>query len=92
MCPVSGFGSSSDSSLPEEFRFLCMLHNIGATTQEHSLTIEEIAKWTSMETSVIRIHLRRLIEMGYVESTKINETDKYHLTHSGIRKVLSLYS
>jgi len=69
-----------------------MLHNIGATTQEHSLTIEEIAKWTSMEISVIRVHLRRLMEMGYVESTRINETDKYNLTHSGIRKVLSLYS
>ncbi len=91
MCP-SEFSSNSDSSLPEEFRFLCMLHNIGATTQEHSLTIEEIAKWTSMEISVIRVHLRRLMEMGYVESTRINETDKYNLTHSGIRKVLSLYS
>ncbi|RLI21193.1 hypothetical protein DRO54_04345 [Candidatus Bathyarchaeota archaeon] len=84
--------SGSESSLPEEFRFLCMLHNIGATTPEHSFSIEEIAKWTSLETSVIRVHLRRLIEMGYVESTKVNETDKYHLTHSGIRKVLSLYS
>ncbi|MCD6240262.1 helix-turn-helix transcriptional regulator [Candidatus Bathyarchaeota archaeon] len=84
--------SSSESSLPEEFRFLCMLHNIGATASEHSLSIEEIAKWTSMEVSVIRVHLRRLIEMGYVEATKMNETDKYHLTHSGIRKVLSLYS
>ena len=89
---MSSSGSSSESSLPEEFRFLCMLHNIGATASEHSLSIEEIAKWTSMEVSVIRVHLRRLIEMGYVEATKINETDKYHLTHSGIRKVLSLYS
>jgi len=69
-----------------------MLHNIGATTSEHSLSIEEIAKWTSMEVSVIRVHLRRLIEMGYVEATKVNETDRYYLTHSGIRKVLSLYS
>jgi len=69
-----------------------MLHNIGATTSEHSLSIEEIAKWTSMEVSVIRVHLRRLIEMGYVEATKANETDRYYLTHSGIRKVLSLYS
>jgi len=69
-----------------------MLHNIGATTSEHSFSIEEIAKWTSMEVSVIRVHLRRLIEMGYVEATKVNETDRYYLTHSGIRKVLSLYS
>ena len=89
---MGSLSSSSESSLPEEFRFLCMLHNIGATASEHSLSIEEIAKWTSMEVSVIRVHLRRLIEMGYVEATKINETDKYHLTHSGIRKVLSLYS
>ena len=84
--------SSPESSLPEEFRFLCMLHNIGATTSEYSLSIEEIAKWTSMEISVIRVHLKRLMEMGYVESTKANEMDKYYLTHSGIRKVLSLYS
>ena len=84
--------SSPESSLPEEFRFLCMLHNIGATTSEHSLSIEEIAKWTSMEISVIRVHLKRLVEMGYVESIKANEMDKYYLTHSGIRKVLSLYS
>ena len=84
--------SSPESSLPEEFRFLCMLHNIGATTSEHSLSIEAIAKWTSMEISVIRVHLKRLMEMGYVESTKANEMDKYYLTHSGIRKVLSLYS
>jgi len=84
--------SSPESSLPEEFRFLCMLHNIGATTSEHSLSIEEIAKWTSMEISVIRVHLKRLMEVGYVESTKANEMDKYYLTHSGIRKVLSLYS
>ena len=84
--------SSPESSLPEEFRFLCMLHNIGATTSEHSLSIEEIAKWTSMEISVIRVHLKRLMEMGYVESTRANEMDKYYLTHSGIRKVLSLYS
>jgi len=84
--------SSPESSLPEEFRFLCMLHNIGATTSEHSLSIEEIAKWTSMEISVIRVHLKRLMEMGYIESTKANEMDKYYLTHSGIRKVLSLYS
>jgi len=84
--------SSPESSLPEEFRFLCMLHNIGATTSEHSLSIDEIAKWTSMEISVIRVHLKRLMEMGYIESTKANEMDKYYLTHSGIRKVLSLYS
>jgi len=89
---MGSLSSSSESSLPEEFRFLCMLHNIGATASEHSLSIEEIAKWTSMEVSVIRVHLRRLIEMGYVEATRMNETDKYHLTHSGIRKVLSLYS
>ena len=69
-----------------------MLHNIGATASDHSLTIEEIAKWTSMEISVIRVHLQRLMEMGYVESKKIEERDKYHLTQSGIRKVLSLYS
>jgi len=84
---------SADSSLTEEFRFLCVLHNIGATTPERSLSIEEISKWiTTTEDSAIQIHLKRLVEMGYVEITKAGDTDKYHVTHSGIRKVLSLYS
>jgi len=83
---------SDEPSLTEEFRFLCMLHNIGATTPERSLSIEEISKWITDEDSAIKTRLKRLVEMGYVEITKTGDTDKYHVTHSGIRKVLSLYS
>lgn len=83
---------SADPSLTEEFRFLCMLHNIGATTPERSLSVREISEWITTEDSAIRTHLQRLVEVGYVEVTEVGGIKKYHVTHSGIRKVLSLYS
>jgi hypothetical protein len=45
-----------------------------------------------MEAPELQIHLQKLIELGYAESLKADETNKYHLTVDGIRKVLSLYS
>ncbi len=78
--------------LPEEFRFLCMLHNVGATSAERSLTVEEIEKWTSKEHSIIKEHLKKLKELGYVQSVKRDGADKYHVSVIGIRKVLTLYS
>lgn len=78
--------------LPEEFRFLCMLHNIGATNAERALSVEEIAKWTDKELSVIQKFLRKLGELGYVEFVKRNEADRFHVSVTGIRKVLTLYS
>ena len=78
--------------LPEEFRFLCMLHNIGATNVERALSVEEIAKWTDKELSVIQKFLRKLGELGYVEFVKRNEADRFHVSVTGIRKVLTLYS
>ncbi len=78
--------------LPEEFRFLCMLHNVGAINAERSLTLEEIAKWTDKDSSLIKEHLRKLEELGYVQSVKGNETNRYHVSVMGIRKVLTLYS
>ena len=77
---------------PEEFRFLCMIHNIGAITAEKSLTVEEIAKWTNKEIPIIKQYLKRLSELGYVESLRKDDTDKYHVSVIGIRKVLTLYS
>jgi DNA-binding IscR family transcriptional regulator len=78
--------------LPEEFRFLCMLHNVGAIKAERALTVEEIAKWTNKETPVILEHLRKLKELGYVQSVKKNGAERYHVSVMGIRKVLTLYS
>jgi DNA-binding MarR family transcriptional regulator len=79
-------------NLPEEFRFLCMLHNIGAISAEKSLTMDEIAKWTTMEPKTVQEHLRKLGELGYVKTVKADGTDKYHVSVDGIRKVLTLYS
>lgn len=78
--------------VPEEFRLLCMLHNIGATKLEKSLSIQEICEWTAMETSSVEFHLQKLVELGYVQPIEAEGTGKYHLTPDGIRKVLTLYS
>ena len=88
--PSSGF--SSGPELPDELRLLCMLHNIGATASERSLTIHQISEWTRMDTPALQFHLQKLIEMGYVQFIQAEGTDKYHLTLDGIRKVLSIYS
>lgn len=88
--PSSGF--SSGPEMPDELRLLCMLHNIGATASERSLTIHQISEWTRMDTPALQFHLQKLIEMGYVQFVQAEGTDKYHLTLDGIRKVLSIYS
>ncbi|MBX5326291.1 MAG: ArsR family transcriptional regulator [Candidatus Bathyarchaeia archaeon] len=79
-------------NLPEEFRFLCMMHNIGAINAEKALTMDEIAKWTTMEPKTVQEHLRKLSELGYVKMVNVEGQDKYHLSIDGIRKVLTLYS
>jgi len=76
----------------EEFRLLRMLHNIGATKPEKSLSIEEISEWTGTETSRIEPELQKLAEQGFVELVGVEGINKYHVTLSGMRKVLSMYS
>ncbi len=71
---------------------LCMLHNIGATSTERSMTLEQILEWTKMEASDLRPGLKKLNEMGYVQLVKVESVDKFHVTLNGIRKVLSIYS
>jgi Fic family protein len=78
--------------MPEEFQFLCMLHNVGATSAERSLTVDEISKWTSQEAATIQVHLQRLKELGYVIPVTLEGAAKYHVSAVGIRKVLTLYS
>ena len=77
---------------PNQLRLLIMLHNIGATESSKSLTIKQISEWTRMDAPELQVHLQKLIELGYVQSFRSDETDKYYLTVDGIRKVLSLYS
>lgn len=88
--------SSDDFSVhferSEEFRLLCMLHNIGATKPEKSLSIEEISEWTEIETLKIETELQELAEQGFVQSMEAGGINKYHVTLSGMRKVLSMYS
>jgi DNA-binding IclR family transcriptional regulator len=88
--PASGF--SYTPAIPEDLRLLCMLHNIGASVPEKSLTVQEISEWTTVETAVAQSYLQKFVEQGYVNHIRVGEIDKYHLTLNGIRKVLSIYS
>jgi DNA-binding MarR family transcriptional regulator len=83
---------SYEAEQPNQLRLLVMLHNIGATEASKALAIKEIAEWTRMEAQELQVHLDKLIESGYAQSFRSEETDKYYLTIDGIRKVLSLYS
>ena len=78
--------------IPDEIFFLCMLHNIGATAPEKSLSVEEISTWTALEPPKVRENLRKLIEANYVSVINAGGMEKYHVTTDGIRKVLSMYS
>ena len=76
----------------EEFRLLRMLHNIGATKPEKSLSVNEISEWTGTELSEIETELQKLAEQGFVQPMEAEGINKYHVTLSGMRKVLSMYS
>jgi len=69
-----------------------MLHNIGATKMEKSMSIEEIVQWTEVDAEMLRNLLQKLRELGYVEFVEIDGTEKYHVTPVGITKVMTLYS
>ncbi|UCC33977.1 MAG: hypothetical protein JSW53_02960 [Candidatus Bathyarchaeota archaeon] len=88
--------STDEPSVPfertEEFRLLRMLHNIGATKPEKSLSIHEISEWTETEASEIDTELQKLAKQGFIQSIEADGTTKYHVTLSGMRKVLSMYS
>jgi len=78
--------------VPEEFRVLSMMHNIGAVTAERSLSADELAQWMGMEAGTVRVHVQKLREGGYVEFVQVSGIEKYHVTRTGIMKVLTLYS
>ena len=74
--------------VPDEIHFLCLLHNIGATSFDRSLSVEEISRWAAMEPENVRQNLDKLISGSYVSVS----SGKYYITTSGIIKVLSMYS
>ena len=82
----------SAPSVPEEFRVLSMMHNIGAINPERSLSTDELAQWTGMDAGTIMTYLQKLREGGYVEFVQVSGVEKYHVTRTGIMKVLTLYS
>lgn len=88
----SSIGSSYGAAMPEEYRLLCMLHNIGATTTEKSLPIEKISEWTRIEASAVQTQLQKLVELDFVQRIEVEGVSKYHITLNGIRRVLSTYS
>jgi len=89
---LSSGGLPGHPAIPEEFRLLCMLHNIGATTTEKSMSIEEVTQWTELDVEVLRHLLQKLRQLGYVEFVEVDGTKKYHVTPVGITKVMTLYS
>lgn len=78
--------------VPEEYKVLSMMHNIGAITPDRSLTPDELAMWTGIEVAAVKDCLQRLRELGYVEHVEVSGMDRYHVTKVGIMKVLTLYS
>ena len=78
--------------VPEEFRVLSMMHNIGAVNPERSLSADELALWIGMDAGTIVGYLQKLREGGYVEFIEMSGIQKYHVTRNGIMKVLTLYS
>jgi len=83
---------SASASMPDELYFLCLLHNIGATTPEKSLTLEQISRWTVMKPEKAEENLRKLMGSNYVQTSFISGVHRYFITIDGIRKVLSMYS
>ncbi len=79
-------------SMPEEIYFLCLLHNVGATSSERSLTLEEIARWTVMDAQSVKAQLEKLVNTEYVQRSFREGSERFHVTINGIRKVLSMYS
>jgi len=78
--------------LPDEFYFLCMLHNIGATSSDKSLTLEEISRRIAMEPRKVMENLEKLIKDDYVNVNYSGGIKKYQVTVKGIMKVMSMYS
>ena len=77
---------------PEDIRFLTLLHNIGATCPERSLSIEEISRGAAIDSQKVKEKLSKLANDRYVDILISGGVERYYVTVEGIRKVLSTYS
>lgn len=80
------------NEFPEDIRFLTLLHNIGATCPERSLSIEEISRWAAIDPGKVKEKLSKLAKDRYVDVSISGGVARYYVTVEGIRKVLSTYS
>jgi len=83
---------ANTKEIPEDIRFLTLLHNIGAISPERSLSIEEISRWAAINPHEIREKLLRLSSKKYVDFCINGNVRRYYVTVDGMRKVLSTYS
>jgi len=83
---------ANTEEIPEDIRFLTLLHNIGAISPERSLSIEEISRWAAVNPHEIREKLLRLSSKKYVDFCINGNVRRYYVTVDGMRKVLSTYS
>ena len=83
---------ASSPPVPEEFRVLSMMNNVGAVTPEKSLTLEDLAMWTGLVETALRDHLKKVMEQGYVAQIQVQGVEKYYITKMGILKVMTMYS
>ncbi|MCD6593653.1 hypothetical protein J7L00_06190 [Candidatus Bathyarchaeota archaeon] len=78
--------------LPDDIRFLMLLHNVGAISPERGLSIMEISRWTATKNEIVKKKLSELTSKRYVDVFFSGDQEKYYVTVKGIRKVLSTYS
>jgi len=80
------------NEIPDDIRFLTLLHNIGAISPERSLSIEEISRWAAIGPHEVREKLLKLSSKRYVDFCISGNVRRYYVTVEGMRKVLSTYS
>jgi DNA-binding IclR family transcriptional regulator len=83
---------ASSPHVPEDFKVLSMMNNVGAVTPEKSLTLEDLAMWTGLVETTLRDHLKKVMEQGYVAQIQVQDAEKYYITKMGIIKVMTMYS
>jgi len=81
-----------DSSVPREVLILGYLHNIGVTSPNRSLTLEEISIRTALEAEIVRENIMKLIKGEYVNMIRVEGVERYYVTPNGILKAAGVYS
>ena len=83
---------ASPPPVPEEFKVLSMMNNVGAVAAEKSLTIEDLSMWTGLAEAALRDHLKKMTEQGYIVQIQVQGAERYYITKTGIIKVMTMYS